>query len=66
MTKGLAVDYVKNVIEGLQMRFQSQGVRLEEFYVDNCCALRQKLLATFGEHVLGYLSCSTESCKENS
>ena len=43
MTKGLAVTDIEDMLHKLQERFHSQGICLEEFYVDNCCALRQKL-----------------------
>ena len=54
MTKGLAVTDVKDMLHKLQERFHSQGICLEEFYVDNCCALRQKLQCVFGQGLLRY------------
>ncbi len=55
MTKGLAIDDVKDIMQALHTRFQLQGVTLQEFFVDNCCALRQKLQAIFGQHLKVYL-----------
>ena len=39
----------------LQVRLQQQGVILQEFYVDNCCALRQKIQGVFGSQVKVFL-----------
>lgn len=69
MTKGLAVDDVKDLLQQLQERFEVQGVQLEEFYVDNCCALWQKLQAIFGQQLKSFFrhfSCCTKSHEENS
>ena len=55
MTKGLAVDDVEDILHRLQNRLQVQGVQLEEFYVDNCCSLRRKLQAIFGQQLKVFL-----------
>lgn len=39
----------------LRERFTKQGKNLEEFFIDNCCALRSKLKSVFGEHLKVYL-----------
>lgn len=54
ITKGLTID-VQHLLERLRNRFLMQGVILEEFYVDNCCALRQKLQAIFGSQLKVFL-----------
>ena len=55
MTKGLSMEHVEDIIEALHRRLQQQGVTLQEFYVDNCCALRNKLQVIFGAHLKVYL-----------
>ena len=49
ITKGIAMEYVEDIMHALYTRLQGQGV---EFYVDNCCALRQ---AIFGSQLKVYL-----------
>ena len=49
------MDHVQGMLETLKNRLQRQGVTLNEFYVDNCCALRQKLQQIFGSHMKVFL-----------
>lgn len=55
ITKGLALHHVQDMLESLRNRLHQQGVSLKEFYVDNCCSLRQKLQQIFGSHLQVYL-----------
>ena len=55
MTKGIAMEYVEDIMHALYRRLQGQGVTLQEFYVDNCCALRLKLQSIFGSQLKVYL-----------
>ena len=49
------MEYVEDVMHALYTRLQRQGVTLQEFYVDNCCALRLKLQTIFGSQLKVYL-----------
>ena len=56
MTKGIiTMEYVEDIMHALCRRMQRQGVTLQEFYVDNCCALRLKHQAIFRSQLKVYL-----------
>ena len=51
MTESLKLDDAEPILRALHNRLQRQSVHLQEFYVDNCCALRPKLQAIFGSQL---------------
>ena len=55
LTKNLSFEEVEDVLSNLNQRLRMQGLNLQEFYVDNCCALRSKLQAIFGMNLKVYL-----------
>ena len=55
MTKGIAMEHVEDIMHALCRRLQSQGVTLQEFYVDNCCSFRPKLQRIFGSQLKVHL-----------
>ena len=55
LTSSLAFSNVENLLVLLHQRLQSQGITVEHFYVDNCCAWRSKLQKVFGIQLQVYL-----------
>ena len=50
-TKNLKFSSVEDQMNGLQQRLISQGKTVTEFYIDNCCAWRNKLQDVFGSNL---------------
>lgn len=49
LTSGVAFDVIEDILISLQERLKVQGKTVSEFYIDNCCAWRNKLQQVFGK-----------------
>ena len=48
LTSSVMFSSIEGLLVALQERFVKQGVKVKEFYVDNCCSWRLKLQSVFG------------------
>lgn len=48
LTKGTSFEQVRNILEDLNNRAQSQGQQIQNVYIDECCKLRKKVESVFG------------------
>ena len=52
LTRSLCFEHIE---EQLKLRFHQKGQVVQEFFVDICCSLRQKLQNIFGSHLKEHL-----------
>ena len=55
LTHSVSFQSIQPILQGLKKRFDNQGEKLEEFYIDNCCSWRKKLQSVFGTTLKVYL-----------
>ena len=55
LTPGLSFADVEDELKALHDRLLPQGKTLKEFYIDNCCAWRNKLQQVFGKQLVVHL-----------
>ena len=55
MTLGLPFAEIEGDLVDLRDRLLSQGRRVKEFYIDNCCSWKTKLQQVFGDDLVVHL-----------
>ena len=51
LTPGVSFNVIEDILIPLHERLKCQGKTVSEFYIDNCCAWRNKLQQVFGKEL---------------
>ena len=52
LTRGTSIDTVQSLLTGLYQRHQNAQQEIEGIIIDNCCTVKNKIIAIFGSRVL--------------